>query len=58
MDQLFWCERGDLVLSQCAHWEIKYSPVCALAHAQPTGLCVHDSSLIPANTKKEPVQTD
>jgi len=26
-------------------WETKNLPVFALAHAQPTGLCVHDSSL-------------
>ena len=53
---LFWCERGDLPAffrredaafdgSWLRAKKSRYSPVCALVHAQPTGLCGHDSSL-------------
>ena len=59
-----WRERGDLPAffrredaafdgSWLRAKKSRYSPVCALVHAQPTGLCGHDSSL-PDTKKKNP----
>lgn len=62
--ELIWCERGDLPAffrredaafdgSWLRAKKSRYSPVCALVHAQPTGLCGHDSSL-PDTKMKNP----